>query len=427
MLAEQNERLCRVGPGTPGGEMLRRYWIPACLSSDIAEPDCDPFRLRRLSENLVAFRDTEGRVGVLDERCPHRGVSLSLGRNEQCGLRCIYHGWKFDVEGNVVDSQNAKLEQIKTKAKAYPTIEKGGIIWIYMGPEDKQPKLPEYEWSNIAPEYRFNTSFPISTNWQGPLEGLFDPTHAAILHNDNVAELKDADGNTGDGSVMLSALQPELRIEYTDFGHHYGALRPASEEEGKYHCRTSSFVAPFSAFIAPGGACFMSVPVDDYNTMWFAVVYDPKEKRVHDSGPALEHIVKFLGADRERMHRYGLIPYANLDPDTAGPHNRWNQDRESMRNGTSHSGIDSLAAEDALLAVSSGPLWDRTHENLVPADLPIVRYRRVLFESIKRVENGEDPVGVDVDVDHSQIAGRSGIVDMENWRDINRQYKVREL
>src|SRR6476619_740405 len=160
MLREDNELLTRVGPGTAMGELMRRYWIPAAFSHQIERPDSPPIRVKLLGENLVLFRDTEGRVGLLDENCPHRLASLFFGRNEECGLRCVYHGLKFDVEGNCVDLPGQPRGgdiQKQMKIKAYPCLERGDVVWTYMGPPQYQPAVPELEWTQVPPSHRFAT------------------------------------------------------------------------------------------------------------------------------------------------------------------------------------------------------------------------------------------------------------------------------
>ena len=152
LLREENEFLTRIGPGTPMGELLRRYWLPAALGSELLEPDCPPVRVKLLGERLVAFRDTHGRVGLLDEFCAHRRASLFLGRNEESGLRCVYHGWKYDVEGRCVDMPNEPPEsnfKDKIHLKAYPTVELGGVIWAYLGPKEKTPPPPKFKWTQV--------------------------------------------------------------------------------------------------------------------------------------------------------------------------------------------------------------------------------------------------------------------------------------
>ena len=157
---EENELITRVGQGTPMGDTLRLYWLPALLSREIPEPDCPPARVRLLGEALVAFRDTNGRIGLIQELCPHRLASLYFGRNEECGLRCVYHGWKFDVDGNCVDMMNEPDDyqfKHKIRATAYPTCELGGVIWAYLGPDDKKPPLPEFAWTQVPQSHRHVT------------------------------------------------------------------------------------------------------------------------------------------------------------------------------------------------------------------------------------------------------------------------------
>jgi phenylpropionate dioxygenase-like ring-hydroxylating dioxygenase large terminal subunit len=180
---EENALLTQTASGTPMGETMRRYWIPAVLSWEIPEPDCPPVRVQLLGEKLLAFRDTSGRIGLVDEFCPHRRASLWFGRNEVCGLRCVYHGWKFDVEGNCVDQMN-EPEQFKDKIRltAYPTVELGGVIWTYMGPPELQPPLPKFEWTQVPESHRVVTKVWQECNWLLALEGGIDTSHAPILH-----------------------------------------------------------------------------------------------------------------------------------------------------------------------------------------------------------------------------------------------------
>jgi phthalate 4,5-dioxygenase oxygenase subunit len=182
---KENEWLTRVGPATPMGDTLRRYWVPACLSTELAAPDCPPMRVKILGEDLVAFRDSDGRIGLLDEFCPHRRVSLFFGRNEECGLRCVYHGWKFDVEGNCLDQLNEPPEhQFKQHIHitAYPTVEYGGIVWAYMGPADKLPAPPKFAWTQVPETHRHVTKVVQECSWLQALEGGLDTSHAPIMH-----------------------------------------------------------------------------------------------------------------------------------------------------------------------------------------------------------------------------------------------------
>src|SRR4051812_3383574 len=182
---EDNELLTRIGPGTPMGEVMRRYWQPAVISFEIAERDGSPVRVRLLGEDLIAFRDTQGRVGVLGANCPHRGAPLYFGRNEDAGLRCIYHGWKFDVEGRCVEMPNAPADRDtrdNVRAKSYPCHEGNGIIWIYMGPQAKPPAPPDLGWTEVPASHKLVTKQMLECNYAQALEGDLDPSHVSFLH-----------------------------------------------------------------------------------------------------------------------------------------------------------------------------------------------------------------------------------------------------
>jgi len=186
MKAEQNELLTRTGPGTPMGELFRRYWMPALLASELPAPDCPPVRLKLLGERMVAFRDTNGRLGLIDEFCAHRGVSLWFGRNEECGLRCPYHGWKYDVTGQCVEVPSEPVESgfcKKIKLKSYPLVERGGVIWVYMGPPDQQPPLPEFEFATVPEEQSYMSKRVQECNWLQAMEGGIDSSHVSFLHS----------------------------------------------------------------------------------------------------------------------------------------------------------------------------------------------------------------------------------------------------
>src|SRR5919204_5093292 len=183
---EDNERVTRVGPGTPMGNLMRRYWMPACLAEELPETDCPPVRVRLLGEDLVAFRDTQGRLGVLEELCPHRCASLFLGRNEECGLRCVYHGWKFDVDGQCVDMPNEPPEyefKRRMRTRAYPVREWGGLIWAYLGPPGSMPELPQFEWAIVPDGHRYVSKRWQDSNYLQAVEGGIDSSHVSFLHS----------------------------------------------------------------------------------------------------------------------------------------------------------------------------------------------------------------------------------------------------
>ena len=218
----ENELITRVGPGTPMGDLYRRFWLPVLVADELPEPDCVPVRLTVLGEKLVAFKDSNGRIGILDERCPHRLATLFWGRNEEAGLRCVYHGWKFDVEGQCVDIPNApEGESFKEKVQAfaaYPAVERGGLVWCYMGPRDVMPETPDFELNDVPATHRYISKMFIGGNWMQGMEGDIDSSHVSFLHSrvDNEA------------AVLLAArppAEPDLRRQDAEVVHQGHRLR----------------------------------------------------------------------------------------------------------------------------------------------------------------------------------------------------------
>ena len=246
---EENEQVTKVGAGTPMGEALRRYWLPAMLHSELPEPDCTPIRLRLLGEDLVAFRDTNGDIGVLDENCPHRLASLWLGRNEEAGLRCVYHGWKYDVHGNCIEQMNEPVAfKDKIKVKAYPAVEMGDVIWVYMGPAEKKPPLPNFEYTRVPETHRGVTKVVQECNWLQALEGGIDSSHAPILHR-QLREGASAEG-IQPSTPFVRGGAPTLEVDVTDYGYRYTGIRPLDEDEQYvrgYHFHHAVHPAPAAA------------------------------------------------------------------------------------------------------------------------------------------------------------------------------------
>src|SRR5262245_47780798 len=277
MLARDNERLTRVGPGTEMGALLRHYWMPALLEEEVAEPDGSPVRLRLLGEDLVAFRDTQGRIGILEAHCAHRRAHLFYGRNEECGLRCIYHGWKYDVDGNCVDipSEPEGTELLKPKAKrvAYPTAIRGGVVWTYMGPKSFPAQPPDFEWSTLPKRQRTATKRSQHSNWVQMVDGGFDSAHASFLHTRKVAS---------SGGQPLTRLwnedrHPLIDVKKSPAGLMIGAKRKA--DPGRAFWGISQFLLPFYQMFPPvvdaedSRDCEYSghayVPIDDeHSWLW---------------------------------------------------------------------------------------------------------------------------------------------------------------
>jgi phthalate 4,5-dioxygenase len=385
---EDNELLTRITPDTPMGDTMRRYWIPALLASELAEPDGAPVRVRLLGEDLVAFRDTEGRVGLLDEFCPHRRASLFFGRNEGCGLRCAYHGWKYDVDGRCVDMMN-EPEELHFKDKihitTYPTVEMGGIIWTYMGPKEHTPPPPKFAWTQAPATHRNVTKVIQECNWLQALEGGIDTSHAPIMH-------RLITHNTTRPGLKLSnpfvrGKAPHLVVDITDYGYQYAGLRPLDEAD--MHIRTYHFVMPFhqirpsqSDAGQPMVAGHIWVPMDDDNTMVYNWMYCLTDTPM---------------TDQERLEvRAGNGP---MDVDQTTFRSRKNRannyliDRQVQKTET-FTGIDGINIQDRAIQESMGRICDRTREHLGPADKAIIQARRLLLGAVKTVQAGGTPAGV---------------------------------
>ncbi len=248
---EDNDLVTRVGPGTPMGNLMRHYWVPAMLSSELPAPDCDPVRVMLLGEKLIAFRDSHGQVGLLHNHCPHRGASLFFGRNEESGLRCVYHGWKFAPDGTCVDMPNEPAEsdfRTKVKAAAYPARERGGIVWAYLGPRDDPPALPDLEPNMLADDQVMLTAIQRECNWLQGLEGDVDTSHLGFLHLGAIDPENTTPGTFAHYTVKDRA--PRYSVVDTDYGAMYGAYRPA--DAGRLYWRIAQFLFPFYAMIPTG-------------------------------------------------------------------------------------------------------------------------------------------------------------------------------
>jgi nitrite reductase/ring-hydroxylating ferredoxin subunit len=411
---EENERLCRIGPGTPMGEVLRRYWIPALLSEEVPKPDCPPVRVRLLGENLVAFRDTKGRVGLIDRYCPHRRPELFWGRNEECGLRCVYHGWKFDVEGNCVDMPNEPATsnfKNKVKITAYPTYEAGGIVWTYMGPKEEQPPYPDYEWLR-APETHLHVSkTEQACNWVQALEGGIDTSHSSFAHNNNIADKK---------ALRTRAPSPKLEVEKRDHGFTYVGIRDL-KEDGLY-VRAYQFIMPFQQLRGqtiqwhdgsrekyPTVRGHLWVPIDDEHTMVYNFKYSTDPDIALDPEFVLQEEIKFgRGPDDYIPGTYRL---------KRNPSNDYLIDREVQRTRT-FTGIEGINTQDmALQETMEKPFVDRSKERLGTADSAIIAARQLLLEASRDVEQGKRPRGVDPSTHNNIRAIDKFIPAGANWRE----------
>ena len=389
---EDNETLTRIGQGTPMGDVIRRYWVPALLSSELPAPDCPPVRVKLLGEELVAFRDTQNRDGLLSEFCPNRLNSMFFGRNEEGGLRCVYHGWKFDVSGNCMDMMNEPPHSdypSKIKTTSYPVVEMGGVIWAYLGPVEKQPPYPKFEWTQVPESHRLVTKVWQECNWLQALEGGIDTAHAPILHR-RISETTTRPGISINTSLVRGE-PPKVEVDRTDYGYRYAGIRDVGDKGNLI--RGYHYVMPFHQlrplqFGLQGQeprqliAGHVWVPMDDENCMIYNWVYNYAGQPLTD-------------ADREEEVQLGRGPGEMLADfrTRRNKSNDWMIDREVQKNET-FTGIEGINTQDQAIQESMGPIVDRTLENLSASDIAIVVARRMLINAASTVADGGDPPGI---------------------------------
>lgn len=407
-----NELLTRVGPGTPMGEMLREYWVPACRTASI-EADGAPFRVRLFGENFVAFRVTDGRVGFMQEACPHRCASMALARNEENGLRCIFHGWKFSVEGKCVDAPSEPASQRQQFAESvpvrtHPTHEAGGIVWVYMGKKEIPPRFPDYEFTHLPLAHIQPTRGIIRTNWLQGLEALLDSAHVGFLHSANLLSEAGRAIFREESDYMVNDGAPVFEFEDRAYGFREGAIR--QEGEDRLYARVREVSLPFFSFIpsAPAGSRIVccSIPVDDVTTAQWYIAFDP-------DAPLEFDIMTSFGLTS------GNPDHFNADMGDAS--NLWQQDREAMKAGH-WSGITGRgnAYEDFAVQESMGPIVDRSQEYLGTCDRVIYRARQLLLEAVKRFRDTGELSFADEDIDFAGIRSFSLAYPKEqDWREFD--------
>jgi phenylpropionate dioxygenase-like ring-hydroxylating dioxygenase large terminal subunit len=373
------------------GNTLRHYWVPALLSNEVPEPDGPPARVRLLGEDLVAYRDTEGVVGLIGAYCPHRMAPMYYGRNERGGLRCVYHGWKFDRTGRCTDmpteppTSNFKN---KVQIESYPTWEGGGIVWAYLGPADRQPPPPLWELTRTPETHRFVSRTVQDCNWLQALEGGLDSAHAMIMHNERIGDLSFLDN--------YDRLTPKLEVQPTDYGFTYTGIRELGDDRW---VRLYQFFMPFTAMrgrVAPlRGATtppehptmcgHLWVPMDDVTTMVFNFIYS--------ADPAIALPLEFaLHNEREDgRHPDDLLPDLRLRANAANDY-FIDRKRQKIENFT---GIEGINTQDVAIQEGMGPIVDRSREHLGSTDRAIIQMRRLQLEAIKAVEAGMSPKGAD--------------------------------
>jgi phenylpropionate dioxygenase-like ring-hydroxylating dioxygenase large terminal subunit len=386
---EQNDLLTQTGPGTPMGTMFRRNWIPALLAEELPENECPPVRVKLLSERLLAWRDTQGRLALTDEFCAHRGISLWFGRNEDNGLRCPYHGWKYDHTGQCIDVPSEPEESgfcKKIKLKSYPLVERGGVLWTYMGPPELQPPPPAWEFCNVPPEQTITTKRLQECNWLQALEGGIDSSHVSFLHRGDLNTdpmFKGAKGN----QYNLNDAKPFFEVVESPGGLYIGARRNA--ENGNYYWRITQWVMPTFTMIPPrGDHCVHGhfwIPIDDENCWTWSYDYHPTRPLKKSEVDAV---------------RAGKGIHVNTVPGTYRPiqnkDNDYMIDRAAQKRGETYSGVMGFGMQDASVQESMGPIVDRSKENLVSTDNGIIMMRHRLLRTLKAMEKGEIPPGIDL-------------------------------
>ena len=412
--AADNELMCRIGPGTAMGKAMRHFWVPALASSELAEAGGDPVHVELLGENFVAFRDRQGNIGLLDEYCCHRGASLTVGRVENCGIRCIYHGWLFAPDGTVLETPNVAERSPKGrfKTRAYPVREAGGMIWTYLGDPTKAPPFPDFPWAAAAQSMRATTVTIIGCNYVQLIEGLLDSSHLSVLHS-SALQRPVADGlNFAKAtSHMRFDAAPRIEVEDTDYGLRYAAIR---QVDGKAETRITAFIMPFWMINPNGDIVVGVVPMNDEKTAFYNVWWDGQNRFGEE--PVRSQSFDTIGVDPATLQKYGHTRASFGTDARATRENRWHQDRTRMREGH-FSGAPALLLEDVLVCLSAGPLRSRSRELLTPADAAIASLYRLLIRSARAAADGGYPIGAGVSV--GEVRGVNASLPLESdWRSL---------
>jgi phenylpropionate dioxygenase-like ring-hydroxylating dioxygenase large terminal subunit len=397
------------------GEVFRRYWVPACLAEELPDPDGAPIRVRLLGEDLVAFRDTAGDVGLVDAYCAHRKAPLFYGRNEECGLRCVYHGWKYDVQGNCVDMPSEppySKFRLRVSIKAYPTHEAGGIVWTYMGPQERMPAPPDYEWLRAPTTHVRVSKTDEPCNFMQTIEGGIDTAHSSFAHNNDIGNPR-----------LLRSLDthPRLEVDVRDHGFTYASIRNIRDDTT--YLRVYQFMMPFQQ--SRGGLLdwegkpaklpsihgHVWMPADDENTHVYNFMYASEESHPI-SDDFWENQESRMGRGKEHYIEgtYGL---------KARPENDFYIDRQVQREKT-FTGIEGINTQDFALQTGMGRIVDRSTEALGSTDMAIQTARRLLLEAANEVAAGRDPRGVEPE-SHRESRGADLLVPRgSDWRDVSK-------
>jgi phthalate 4,5-dioxygenase oxygenase subunit len=411
---EDNELLCRVGEDAPMGQLMRRHWVPALLSEEVSEPDGKPIRVRVLGQDLVVFRDTQGNLGVLDELCPHRKASLVYGRNEESGLRCLYHGWKFDVNGKCLEMASEPPESSlceKVTHKSWPHREWAGFVWVYLGAEDK---VPEFQAPPFAPEPDTQVSIlkiKVPCNWAQITEGQIDSAHSSSLHSSDMvpAPVESAKANETNWLRPSTDNSPRLQLERTEYGFRYAAIRrPIKNAATHEYVRITAYVAPFISLIPPNtsyNVASVIVPIDDENTAFHFIAWGGTDCPDTQTWRKFAHAEKGIDVDDD----FNCLRTLEND---------FLQDREAMKQGN-FTGIKGIPNQDIAMWTSMGRLVDRSKDTLGSSDLAIVEFRRIMADAAKRMRDEGVALGEGSTIRHTNIAAYQKIIaKAEDWREM---------
>ena len=389
MDSHDNALLTATGPGTAMGRLLRRFWLPAVLSTELAEPDGAPVRVRLLGENLVAFRDSEGQAGLLRESCAHRGASLYYGQNGKGGLRCWYHGWKYDATGALLETPNEPGDALKQRVRqpAYPCVEINGAVWTYMGPPQSQPRIPDLEWLLVPRDHVYITKRIQQCHWTQGMEGDIDPSHLAFLHGETISQGGGSSAGHASANWLRASLAPAIEAIPRPNGILYASRREAGDADS-YFWRIGQWMLPWFTTIPafPGEVPMLGhawVPRDDQSTAVFSFSWHPR-RAVNEV-----EIARYQthGATHAILAPGSFIPQRNksteyLDPAMRDAPQPW------MR-------ITRFQDQDIAATEGIGPTFDRSSEHLVSSDEVIARVRRTLMVAAMELESGGEAPGRD--------------------------------
>ena len=407
--AAENTLLTTVTGDAPMGRLMRSYWLPAALSEEVAENDGTPIPLRLFGEDLVLFRDTAGRLGLMDAHCPHRLASLALGRNEEGGLRCVYHGWKFDVTGACLEMPTEPAGygyRDRMSVRSYAVREAGGLVWAYLGPADREPLFPAYDFLSLPVAQRSIIKMGERANFFQALEGSLDSSHSWFLHRGTIPDWEKR-------SSVSSDLSPKLEAEDTDYGFRYAAIRkPNLQADRDKYVRVTLFAAPSTAFIPrplePTQHAHVNifVPIDDTTTMFYDIFFSQDGSPI-DEAAMRRDLRAEPGVDLD--HRWMR---------RATEANGWNQDRTAMKRG-SWLGIDGFQNQDMACQESMGPIVNRPGEHLGTSDVAIIRLRRRMIDAVNRFVAGEAPLGLDTRVAYETMRSEQLVIPIDQpWQSV---------